>query len=197
MPGWERHQLFEGGSSNFLSENELEFVKPEINKFSLQREARLRVALEDSVNVNPAYKTLFLGLKQNHEHNMAVVHPITYVLRRILYAVVIVFMQGENLTFFGAVSMQITCIIMLCIVAMEKQFSERLINWQHFFNESVFYMVCLGLILLSGVVIASGLLANLSFAGMVLTCIFLAVNIIVILIQTICFMRFVLLRFFA
>ena len=59
-------------------------------------EAEKRVALEAKVHVNPAYETFYLGLRRNQEHGMAVVHPVTFILRRLLYAVIIVHMQGER-----------------------------------------------------------------------------------------------------
>ena len=39
----------------------------------LKNEARLRVQLEGEVKADNAYKTLFYGLKRNHEHNVAIV----------------------------------------------------------------------------------------------------------------------------
>ena len=61
------------------------------------------------------YRTLFYGLKCNHEHNVAVVHPLAFVLRRILYALVIVFMVKQNVL-FGALIMLVTCLVMIVFV---------------------------------------------------------------------------------
>ena len=85
----------------------------------IRGEAEKRVALEAQVHVNLAYKTLYLGLRRNQDHSMAVVHPVTFTLRRLLYAVIIVHMQGGNLTFFGTMIMLITCLVMLGLVLME------------------------------------------------------------------------------
>ena len=60
---------------------------------------------------------------------MAAMHPITFIARRILYAVVIVYIQGENLTYFGSAAMLLTCLVMLSIVTLERQFIEKMINW--------------------------------------------------------------------
>lgn len=57
-----------------------------------RKEARLRLQLEDLVDVNPRYETLFTGLKLNQPRNSAVVQPFTFIVRRILYAALIVFM---------------------------------------------------------------------------------------------------------
>ena len=86
---------------------------------AIRVEAEKRVALEAQVHVNSAYETFYLGLRRNQEHGMAVVHPVTFIIRRLLYAVIIIHMQGESLTFFGAVIMLLTCLIMLCVVSIE------------------------------------------------------------------------------
>ena len=44
------------------------------------------------MEVNSRYKTVFYGLRKNHPHNAALVHPMTFLLRRIAYAAIIVFM---------------------------------------------------------------------------------------------------------
>ena len=83
-------------------------------------EARRRVELEELVEVSSAYRTLFYGLRRNHEHNMAVVHPILFIMRRILYAIAIVYMQGESLPLFAALILLVTCLVMLGTIVMER-----------------------------------------------------------------------------
>lgn len=46
--------------------------------------------------LRPYYKTLFLGLKLNHPHNVAIIHPILFILRRIFYSACIVFLADED-----------------------------------------------------------------------------------------------------
>ena len=92
-------------------------------------EAKRRVELEESVIVNSAYKTLFYGLKRNHTHHMAVIHPITFIVRRVLFAVILLHMQGENVAFFGALMLLFGCMAILAIVSLEAQFIQRVINW--------------------------------------------------------------------
>ena len=58
--------------------------------------AEIRVQLEGSVQVSQYYRTLYYGLKMNQVHYAAVVHSLAFVLRRVLYSLVIVFMVGEN-----------------------------------------------------------------------------------------------------
>ena len=115
----------------------------------------MRIKLAERVEISNFYRTLFYGLKWNHEHNVALVQPLAFVLRRILYALVIVFMVEQNVI-FGALIMLITCLIMLVFVVQEAPWEDRFVNWQHFFNEIVFYFVCVGLMSFSGVLTDSG-----------------------------------------
>lgn len=110
----------------------------------------MRLALKDEVKVASAYATLFYGLKQNHEHKVAVIHPLFFVLRRVLYSIVIIFMVGYNVI-FGAMLLLLSTLAMMTFVATERQWEDKFINWQHFANEVVFYLLCLGLMFFSGV----------------------------------------------
>jgi len=56
-------------------------------------QARERLKLEDTIQPSQRYKTLHYGLKKNHERNVAVIHPLMFLTRRIIYALVIVFMD--------------------------------------------------------------------------------------------------------
>ena len=75
-----------------------------------------------------AYKTLFYGLKRNHEHNVAVLHPILFIMRRVIYSLVIIFMIGESVM-FGALILILSTLFMLIFVATERQWKEKFVNW--------------------------------------------------------------------
>ena len=77
----------------------------------------MRLELEDQVQISPYYKTLFSGLKKNHSHNVAVLHPLAFLFRRVLYATIIVFMTNQP--FFGSVALLTTCLMMLCFCVTE------------------------------------------------------------------------------
>jgi len=49
--------------------------------------------MEKTVQVSPRTSTIFSGLKLNHQRNVAIVHPIMYLVRRLFLAITIVFMQ--------------------------------------------------------------------------------------------------------
>lgn len=72
------------------SKDELNF--PESYHEKIRREARLRLRLEDQVSVNGRYETIFEGLKLNTAHNSALTEPIAFMIRRTIYAALIVFM---------------------------------------------------------------------------------------------------------
>ena len=84
----------------------------------IKLEALRRVELQEQVQSKNAYKTLFSGLKKNHPHNVAIVHPLSFLLRRIIYAVVIVCSTEENV-FFGALILLLTCTFMMTFVVLE------------------------------------------------------------------------------
>ena len=90
----------------------------EESKEEYRSEARMRLALEDEVELNSCYKTLFLGLKKNHPHNVAVIHPLIFLLRRVLYALIIVFMV--NSPYFGSVLLMVSCFAMICYTVTES-----------------------------------------------------------------------------
>ena len=99
-----------------------------------------------------AYKTLFYGLKRNQPHNAGPVHLILYVTRRVLFSFVIVLMATSGLaTYLGLVMLLLTCVLMLALILMEAQWTDSLINWQHFTNEVVFYVLLATLICFTGI----------------------------------------------
>ena len=55
-------------------------------------EAQLRLRLEDLVDVNERFSTLFLGLKLNTAHNSAIVEPLLFMIRRLIFAGAIIFL---------------------------------------------------------------------------------------------------------
>ena len=58
---------------------------------------------------------------------MAVVHPLMFMLRRIIFALVIVFM--DNVHMWGVLVFMFTTLCMLAYVLSEKQWEEQIINY--------------------------------------------------------------------
>ena len=85
----------------------------------------------DEVNrkMKPGYRTLFYGLKRNHPHNVAIVHPISFVLRRVLYSLIIVFMARDELNvLFGCLLLILTCLFMMVLILLESEWEDSLIG---------------------------------------------------------------------
>ena len=86
----------------------------------------------------------------NHPRNVAIVHPVMFTLRRIVYALSIVLIASVPL--LGVWIMLFGTVIMLAYALSEWQWSDKLINIQHIFNETVTYLVCVYLLLFTNFV---------------------------------------------
>lgn len=125
------------------------------------KQAKRRVALESEVECNPRYKTLFYGLKKNQPHNMAIVHPLSYLLRRVLFVMVTLFVFETPL--FAALSLVGVSLLMMGVLLTERQWEASLINVQHLVNEIVLYLVLVLLVLFTSTTIPTGAAANLGW----------------------------------
>ena len=156
-------------------------VSRENMKRRMHREARRRLKVEDTVKPAQNYKTLYYGLKKNHERNVAVVHPLMFMLRRIIFALVIVFM--DEIMFWGVLVVMFSCLIMLAYVLHEQQWQDRIINRQHTFNEIITYFLCVILLFYSSYVEAKTR-DMLGFVLIGICFVFVIVNTIVIIIYS-------------
>ena len=104
-------------------------------------EARLRIRLESLVRPSKRYRTLFYGLKRNHPHSAALVHPLVFLLRRIVYSSIVLFMT--QLPMLGAYLLALICLAMLAFIIVERQWEDSLISWQHVVNEVALYLLLL------------------------------------------------------
>ena len=99
------------------------------------------------------YRTLFYGLRHNHERNVAIVHPLMFLVRRVIYALVIVFLA--HVMFWGVWFVMYSCLVMLAFALAEWQWREPIINYQHIIDEWFIYMLCLLLLCFSNYVSSS------------------------------------------
>ena len=81
-------------------------------------EARIRIKLESLVRPSKRYRTLFYGLKRNHPHSAALVHPLVFLLRRIVYSSIVLFMI--QLPLMGAYMLALICLGMLAFIIVER-----------------------------------------------------------------------------
>ena len=104
--------------------------------------------LSSEVECNPRYKTLFYGLKKNHPQNVAVLYPTLFLMRRVIYVVVILFLT--QIPFMAVIIMMLTCLAMLALVFNSAQWEDSIINQQHVVNEIAFYLVLLQVVIFVG-----------------------------------------------
>ena len=88
-------------------------------------EAKIRAKLESLVQVKPRYKTLYYGLRRNHPHMAAVTHPLIFLLRRIIYAAIVLFMV--HLPLVGTYLLCSICVAVVAFVILEQQWEDLLI----------------------------------------------------------------------
>lgn len=91
--------------------------------------------------MNAHYGTLFSGLKKNHQHSAAVVHPLVFLVRRIVYAAIVLFLL--QIPSVAAYLLLWICVGMVAYVIIEQQWEESIIARQHIFNEVALYMILL------------------------------------------------------
>lgn len=116
------------------------------------------------------------------------------MLRRILYAMVIVLTTEED-SFFGALILLLTCMFMMAFVLVESQWEDTLINVQHFVNEIFFYLLCTSLMLFSGITKDSQQLLSLGWLTICVVCSMIIFNTIVILYDTFAHIKLVCKRY--
>lgn len=97
------------------------------------------------------YKTLFYGLKRNHPLNASIVHPLLFLLRRILYSIVVTCIAGHRML-LSAYLMLFATFTMLLLATTALPWIESRINQQHIINEVAFYIMCTGLIAFAGAI---------------------------------------------
>ena len=118
---------------------------------AIQEIAKIRVELESEVEINPAYRTLYYGLRMNHVHHASTIYPILFIMRRILYSLIIVYMVGEVKAFFGAFMLTLTSLTEAVFVAIEAPWKLPMFNTWSILNEAMVYIVCVSLMCFSGV----------------------------------------------
>lgn len=129
---------------------------------------------------NPRYETLFTGLKKNHPHQVALLHPLFFLLRRIIYAAIIIFLYRWPL--FSAVALIYLTLLCAGFVINYHHWESSLINQQHIVNEFALYILLLFVLLSVGVFTDQSELQGTIFIGLLLVT--MIYNIWVILVAT-------------
>ena len=95
-------------------------------KAKLLVEAKIRVVLQGHVKLNPRYNTIFTGLKKNHPHNIALLHPLFFLARRIAYAAIIIFLHSKP--YFAALALLFLTLACFSFVLIYHQWESSIIN---------------------------------------------------------------------
>ena len=110
--------------------------------------AKETVAGADLIKKSLRTKTLHYGLLLNHPRNVAVVFPLLDSLRRVIYALSIVFLAQQPL--LGIIILQLGTIVMIAYGLIEQPWKDPMINQQYTLNEVFTYVVCLFLMIFNG-----------------------------------------------
>jgi len=151
-------ELYEGGEESLATDRNCQTDRAMVSEsnFSeasavvdanaqiIRKEVLLRLKLEDLVDVSKRYETIFLGLKLNTAHNSAVTQPLAFMIRRIVYAALIVFMP--HLPQVATIALLGMCLLMLAFSLNEKQWKDPEMQKLAIVNE-VFLYVLLVLVL--------------------------------------------------
>ena len=127
---------------------------------------------------------------------MAIVHPLAFLLRRVLYSIVIVFMgQSEISMLLGIFILMFTCVFMIAMILIEAQWEDQMLNLQHLFNEIWFYVLCCFLVCFCGLI--TDVDANIMLGYIMITWLSTLIffNISVITCDLIIFIRLLILRY--
>lgn len=111
--------------------------------------ARCKLSIEAEIKLNPRFATLCDGLKKNHAHAVALVYPMIYLLRRVLFTCLVLYMQQYAYTSIHILIA--TSLAMITFALTESPWEDRLIGFQHLTNEVALYLVLVLLALFSGV----------------------------------------------
>ena len=182
----ERHQL-PARPRNIMYQKPKHKYAIDKTEEELKRDARLRVLLQSQVKCNPRYQTLFYGLKKNHPRQISVLYPVIYLMRRVVYIILILFMT--ELPFVSVVILLLWCLATLSLIWTEAQWEDRLINVQHAVNEIALYLILLQVSIFCGLTPASetALVLGWTLIATILLTIFF--NLTVITYMSICYLR--------
>lgn len=107
----------------------------------MRAEAKLRLGFEDQISLSARYKTIFLGLKLNTEHSSTVIQPLGFLLRRLIYALLIVFCSEASMV--NGVALLCLSTVALAFTVIEKPWADPTVHAISIFNECAFFVILL------------------------------------------------------
>jgi hypothetical protein len=115
----------------------------------LQRYAKEIVAGDDLITLKPHAATLHYGLKKNHPRNVAIVHPMMYLFRRIIFTLAVLLLDKTDVV--GTMCIFVCTIAMLVYAIHERQWNNPLHNQQHIVNEVFTYYTCIAFLFFTSI----------------------------------------------
>ena len=162
---------------------------------AIQEIAKIRVELEGAVEINPAYRTFYYGLRRNHVHHASTIYPILFIARRLLYSLIIVFMVGEVKAFFGTLMLTLTSLATAVFIAIEAPWELPMFNTWSILNEAMVYIVCVSLMCFSGVLTDATQSVSLGWLLIGLIFVMLIYNSTIIIFDALIYARLCILRY--
>jgi len=103
--------------------------------------AIMGLEMERTVEPPQRCRILFEGLILNHPRNVALVHPVLFMARRLILAITVVFM--EETRHWGVFLTLIVTLAMLAYTVIERPWQDHYFVRQEIVNELVLYILCL------------------------------------------------------
>ena len=88
--------------------------------------AKIKSRLSDDIVVASSYATLFSGLKKNHPRKVAIVNPLVYMIRRVLFTATVIYFVSQPL--FTLLAFLGISLVVLAYSCHEKQWTDPAIN---------------------------------------------------------------------
>lgn len=112
-------------------------------------DAQVRLRLEDLVIVNKRFSTVFSGLRLNTVHNSAITEPLFFLIRRLVFAAAIIFMQSSPQ--LASLILIVMSILITIFTVVEKPWKEAELNYLVIANEAFLYSLLLLLLVSNNV----------------------------------------------
>lgn len=99
------------------------------------------MVLQSTIKICVRFKTLFYGLRLNHPHSAHIVHPLVFLVRRVIYSAIVIFMLTIPL-----IAAYLLCMMSLFLIAftiIEKQWNDQMMLKMHLVNEISLYLILL------------------------------------------------------
>ena len=141
----------------------------------------MQMVLESIIKISARYKTLFYGLRINHPHSANIVHPMVFLIRRVIYSAIVIFML--TLPLIAAYLLCVMSIFLVAFTISEKQWNDSVMLKMHLVNEIALYVILL-MAIVSSLPLHTAAVSPVGWSIIALTMSTLLFNVFVIVILT-------------